>query len=65
MELPPVQNPILEEKNNVTYIVLAYRELSVAERIRAVQVYHGQKRSKKKDKNCTIQIITMFGLQGT
>jgi hypothetical protein len=64
MQLPPVKNAIRDEENKVTYEVLAYRELSYEELVMAIRVYNGQKRSKKKDRNCTVQIITMIGSAG-
>ena len=67
MEQPNVRSSIRDEENNVTYHVMAYRELTRAELVGAVRMYRSQprfRRRKTPEKNKIITIISVIGCQG-
>jgi hypothetical protein len=60
MEMPNIRNTIKDERSRITYVVLAYRQLTREEVVDAVRYY--QSRQKKKPKPGTeITIITTIG----
>ncbi len=63
MEAPNVRTSIRDEKNNVTYHVMAYRKLARAEVVQSVRAFQSQPkvRRKKHVKNATITILTLHG----
>ncbi len=60
MEQPSVRNVIKDPERKVTFVVLAYRELSRGEMVFAVRQYLSQRRGKPK-KGSTVVIMTLFG----
>jgi hypothetical protein len=64
MQLPDVRNTIKDERNNVTYHVMAYRQLAQAEMVQSVRLFHAQpkiRRRKTPLKNKVITILTVHG----
>lgn len=64
MELPTVHNPMKNEENNVLYDVVAYRKLTYDEIVSTIRAYHRQRKSRRKVRNCTIEIVTLIGSEG-
>jgi hypothetical protein len=60
MEMPSVKNPIRDASKNITYVVVAYRTLSVAERTQMVRL-HLSRLKKKPAKNSAVIIMTTIG----
>jgi len=56
---PTVKNVAIDETNNVTYVVLAYRKLSSKEVMECVQIVLGSK-SKKPKRGSTVTIQTVI-----
>jgi hypothetical protein len=63
MKEPIVCTTIRDEKNKVTYHVMAVRELTPAEAHQAVEVYKVEQRQcrRKMPKDTTITIISVIG----
>jgi hypothetical protein len=61
MEQPSVSNPIRDEKNGITYNVVAYRKLSREEIVLAIKHYRASKKTKKSKKGTTVTIVTIIG----
>lgn len=60
MEGPHIPHPIRDAERNVTYVVMAYRELTRTEVVQMVRMH--QARTKKKPaKNSTVTILTVLG----
>ena len=60
MELPGIAHPARDAVRNVTYNVLAYRQLSQQELLRTVRVFCATHKVKK---NRVYQIVTTIGLR--
>ena len=56
---PTVKSIAIDEANNVTYIVLAYRKLTPKEVMECVQIVLGSK-SKKPKRGSTVTIHTVI-----
>lgn len=63
MELPKIPHPIRDAEMDVTYVVMAYRELTRPEVVQMVRVHQAQKRAKPKRKS-RIVIYSTFGMNG-
>lgn len=61
MQPPNISNPIKDPEADVTYNVMAYRQLSRAEVVQAVRMYMAQKKGKKPKRGTTVTIITVIG----
>lgn len=64
LEAPNVRNTIRDEEYNVTYHIMAYRQLSREEMIVTVRDYLSQpriRRRKTRERNKTIVIVTIHG----
>ncbi len=61
MKGPDIRNIIRDEKEDITYNIIAYKKLSRAEMIEAVQFFHSQKKKPKLKKSITITILTIMG----
>jgi len=60
MEMPNVDNVILDRERNIHYHVLAYRRLTPSEMSAAVRVCLAQKKGRLK-KNSTVTIVSLIG----
>lgn len=60
MEQPGVRNVIRDAERKVTFVVMAYRQLTREEMVFAVRAYLSQRRGKPK-KGSTVVIVTLFG----
>lgn len=61
MEFPKVPNMMRDPKTNITYNVLAYRELSREEVVQAIRVFNSTQKKRPK-RNCQIDIISSIGI---
>jgi len=61
MEPPSVSNSIRDEKNGITYNVVAYRKLSREEIVLAIKHHRASKKTKKPKKGTTVTIVTIIG----
>lgn len=62
VQMPDVRNTIRDEKNDITYDVLAYRKLNYAELVQAVRVYDTTRTRKTKLQNgMTVTIVSTIG----
>lgn len=62
MRTPGIMSTIIDPEKNITYKIMAYRELSKSEMVQAVQFYNQQKGSKKTKKGSTVTIHSIIGL---
>jgi hypothetical protein len=63
MEMPNVRSSLRDEKNGITYHVMAYRQLSSGELMMAVRHYLASRPSKQRPKaGDTVTIVTIIGL---
>ena len=61
MELPNIDNVLRDEKNNVTFIIKAYRQLTEREKRVAVSYYlYGQKKKPKIKRGSRITIHSLI-----
>ena len=61
MEVPNVCNTMLHPESNVTYQIMAYRQLTHAEMIREIRAYLATRKGKAPPKNKTITTTTEIG----
>jgi len=64
MQMPNVRRSLKDEANNVTYHVLAYRQLSRMEVLQSIAQYKQQsavRRRKRPLKNGSVTIVTIHG----
>lgn len=61
MEMPKVSNVAKDEQRNITFNIMAYRQLSEAEVLRAVRYFRSTKEGRKIKKNMTYTIISTVG----
>ena len=62
MQMPDAKNTIKDEKNDITYEVMAYRKLNRSELVQAVRIYHSlQKRRAKLKRVMNVTIATTIG----
>ena len=62
---PNVRNTVADEENNVTYHIMAFRQMSREEMVGTVRQYlsqPGMTRRKNPEKNKIITITTSYGL---
>lgn len=62
MQAPHIKNSIRDEEFNTTYHIMAYRDLSYEEMVKALRVYYSSTKKKKKEKNKEITIVTVIGI---
>lgn len=61
IELPTVENILVDENRGITYKIMAYRKLDRAEMLAGVQMFMQQKKAKKHVKRgAVIKIISMI-----
>jgi hypothetical protein len=60
MDLPKVRHPIRDPETNVTYVVMAYRQLTQHEVVQTVRIHQRQTRKKPKH-GSTVTILTVLG----
>ena len=64
MDMPTVNNVLVDEEGGVRYEVLAYRRLSREELVMSVRFYHVNRKSRRKLKKGTvIQIVSVIGCE--
>ena len=61
MIAPDICSIIRDEKRNITYRVMAYRELDKTEKMAAVARFLQEATAKDKKPNSTVTIITQIG----
>ena len=62
--MPSIKHTVRDEQNNVTYHVMAYRQLSEQEVLASVKYYLSQpkmRRRKKPERDKEITIISLYG----
>lgn len=57
MELPNTKTTVKDSTNNITYEIIAYRQLSEMEARQMINLYLSQNKSPKKGKKIIIQTI--------
>ena len=57
MEMPKVSNLVKIKDKNIIYNIVAYRELSDAEKVYAIRHYHCQKKVKKPKKETVSRLL--------
>lgn len=62
MKPPHISNPIKDPESDVTYNVMAYRQLSQSEVAHAVRYYLSQAKKRKPKPGSTITIFTVIGV---
>lgn len=60
MEMPKVSHTYKDTKNDLTYVVMAYRKLTEDEFVRAVVYFRSQQKRKPK-RGSQFVIMTMIG----
>ena len=59
MQAPNIRSVIIDPEKEITYVVLAYRELTRVELVQAVAAYNSMKKRKKKlPKGSTVTILS-------
>ncbi|AMU14856.1 hypothetical protein A3203_17960 [Burkholderia cenocepacia] len=61
MQLPNVDNLIKDPTRNIVFNVCAYRELTRAEMVRAVQIFLRQNGRRKFKPGTVVKIISLIG----
>jgi len=64
MEPPHISNIIKDPQSGITYNVRAYRTLSRAEMVLAVQVFTRQNRGRRPKRGTLVTIISTIGFNG-
>lgn len=60
MELPNAPHQIRDPERNITYVVMAYRQLSRTEVVQMIRVHQAAQRRKPK-KGSLVRIVTTIG----
>lgn len=63
MEPPTVRTSARDEERNITFHVMAYRQLTEAELIQAIRCFRSTKQGRRLRKNSTYTIISLIGLR--
>lgn len=61
MKSPNLVSVIKDEQRDITYRIIAYRTLTYAEKLSAVQAFLAQKKRPKITSGSTITIMTIIG----
>lgn len=61
MQMPNVISKIVDQEKNITYEVVAYRQLNREELILSVRHFWAQKKKPKVKPGSTVQIISVIG----
>ena len=61
MQQPNIRTTMKDEKQKITYHVMAYRTLTDVEMLQSIRYYFSQKKSKKLKPGESITIITVIG----
>jgi hypothetical protein len=61
MQIPNVSNIARDDTNNITFNVLAFRQLSEQELIRSIRYFRTTKQGRKIKKNTTYTIYSIIG----
>lgn len=64
MEMPNVKSTIRDERNNVTYHVVAYRNLTREELVSSVRLFHSQPKLRRRKTPLRNQIVTIVSVLG-
>ena len=59
--MPTVKNVVKDEEWNITFNIMAYRELSEAEMRVAIRSFQTTKTGRKLKKDTIYEILTVFG----
>lgn len=61
MQMPSVSHVAKDPERNITFNVLAYRQLSQAEVLQSIRYFRSTKSGRKLKNNMTYTISTVFG----
>lgn len=64
MQMPNIRNTLRDTKYNVTYHIMAYRQLTYTEKVQSVAAFHSQPKNRRRKtplRNLTVTILTVFG----
>jgi hypothetical protein len=62
MQLPSVDNFVIDQQHGITYNICAYRKLSWDEMMRAVQVFNQQQGGRPPRQGAVVKIFSVMGL---
>ena len=65
MQMPHVRNTIRDEDNNVTYHVMAYRDLTREEMIVSVRYFLTQPKNRRRKTPLKNKVVTILTSHGT
>jgi hypothetical protein len=60
MDMPDIKHTVRDEENQITYHVMAYRQMSQSEVLFAVR-YHASTLKRKPKRGTTFTILTVIG----